>query len=927
MKFYLVPTFIVIVLIFPSRYSAQVADSDFNEFIAATKDSIRSNPEFVYDQLESYRQKNESELNCNQLAFTYRTHGLTLSRYNKYDEARLQYLKANSIFEKCEIGNQEEYSKSMYNIARDYESLNEIQSAKKYFELYFQIAEGAEIPPNKYYSKIMGYSKFLSHKLGDIESSNIYKEKAISTVSTLPNNELYTASIYLAHARNLLAIEKWDSAIENAQKSNLIFIENMQDYHGSFIDNKINIANAFYRKGFKDKMENELNDLEELYSNFDTRRGYINYKNLQGLLLLAKEVRFEEVVEIYDEILTDKEAQKYEDLIIAAHNNKGIALSHIGKYSEAHASFDESFKILTKNTSGSLDKLNQQEFISSVNPIIELYKFKSEAYKTEYQTTKNATALEKATEIYKIVENIFQNKSTLITSDINKLELVDNIKPNYEGAVKTHLKFEELNPGTTHLNAAYHYASSIKGIVLKEGSNAHTALYQTLPESILEQERSLSKNLVTQQNTIALTADSALKDSLLNNYLESKNTYGDFIKQLESKYSDYHTLKYEKTEPLELNKIQSLIKPNELVLDYYFTEDTLICFSVSKEKISVTQHSIDDAFKNSISDNRKYTEENTQGNSANDSLYLTLIESNITLHPKKEKLIIIPDEDLLKISFESLEKEGKNLLADYAVSYLFLNNQIEKEKSKNAANPYTGFGTQYSENLNENLKDKIDASNLPLSRLAKASKEIENANTTWNGKVYTNSDATKKNFLENASKSNILHFALHGIIDNESFDQSALIFDDREKDNILKTNELYQLKLDNQLTILTACNSGNGQLFQGEGIRSLARGFAFAGCPSIVSSMWSAADGPTNEIISSFNKYLSEGMDKSFALRQAKLDYLENATPSQKHPQYWANLILVGDTSPIEQSSFNPLYLGIGVLVLLLVYFLFRKKR
>ena len=119
---------------------------------------------------------------------------------------------------------------------------------------------------------------------------------------------------------------------------------------------------------------------------------------------------------------------------------------------------------------------------------------------------------------------------------------------------------------------------------------------------------------------------------------------------------------------------------------------------------------------------------------------------------------------------------------------------------------------------------------------------------------------------------------------------------------------------------------GNGQLVQGEGIISLARAFAYAGCPNIVTTLWKAADKSTAELTTSMHHYLKKGYTKDEALRQAKLDYLENAHPLLRAPYYWANFVFIGDPAPIYTSYSFIWYLVIGIVIVFAVFLLIRKK-
>jgi CHAT domain-containing protein len=130
-----------------------------------------------------------------------------------------------------------------------------------------------------------------------------------------------------------------------------------------------------------------------------------------------------------------------------------------------------------------------------------------------------------------------------------------------------------------------------------------------------------------------------------------------------------------------------------------------------------------------------------------------------------------------------------------------------------------------------------------------------------------------------------------------------------------------------QLLIISACETGHGQLVTSEGVLSLTRGFAYAGCRSIVNSLWKADDASTAAILHRFHVYLQKGDTKSKALRQAKLDYL-HSNALHKTPEYWAHLMLTGDTQPLVKARiWNRWLLVIPAAVAFLLLGIYLTKR
>ena len=177
----------------------------------------------------------------------------------------------------------------------------------------------------------------------------------------------------------------------------------------------------------------------------------------------------------------------------------------------------------------------------------------------------------------------------------------------------------------------------------------------------------------------------------------------------------------------------------------------------------------------------------------------------------------------------------------------------------------------------------------------------------------------------------IIHLATHAVSSPSRTSGSFVAFypaaASPKDDNNLYLEELYGLNLSaTRLVIISACETGQGQLAGKEGVISLSRAFAYAGCASTINSLWKADDKATAFILRRFYAHLKRGMSKAKALQEAKLDYL-SGDAINKSPAYWAHLVLMGDESPLYASSNWWIWGGAGVLVLLGVVVVVRRKK
>jgi CHAT domain-containing protein len=149
----------------------------------------------------------------------------------------------------------------------------------------------------------------------------------------------------------------------------------------------------------------------------------------------------------------------------------------------------------------------------------------------------------------------------------------------------------------------------------------------------------------------------------------------------------------------------------------------------------------------------------------------------------------------------------------------------------------------------------------------------------------------------------ILHLATHGRADNRVGDYAFLAFSeikDSIENELLYVKDLYNLELNADLVVLSACETGIGKLQRGEGIISLARAFAYAGAKSIVTTLWEVNDKSTSELMRYFYRELKLGKDKDEALRLARQRYFDKAAPRGLHPFFWAAFVPVGDMRPVR---------------------------
>jgi CHAT domain-containing protein len=293
----------------------------------------------------------------------------------------------------------------------------------------------------------------------------------------------------------------------------------------------------------------------------------------------------------------------------------------------------------------------------------------------------------------------------------------------------------------------------------------------------------------------------------------------------------------------------------------------------------------------------------------------------LATHLPCEELLIVPDGPLHLLNFESLltapgsatEFQQHLLIQRHAIAYLLSATtavqfaQLARERANGTLALAPGFTDDVKQRYLAAVKDsaQVDHNFLDHVRQPFALRTAEELGGTMRAQLLLGADATEHGFRKDAERFGILHLGTHAEMNATDPMYSRLVLSkdgagvDPDADGYLHAYEIYELDLRAQLAVLTACRTGSGRHDE-EGVRSLGYSFAYAGCPSLVMSLWDIDEQVSSAIITRFYALLADGMPKHKALRQAKLEHLEQAGEELLLPYYWAGLVLVGDVEPVE---------------------------
>ncbi|HEY4062131.1 MAG TPA: CHAT domain-containing tetratricopeptide repeat protein [Puia sp.] len=504
-----------------------------------------------------------------------------------------------------------------------------------------------------------------------------------------------------------------------------------------------------------------------------------------------------------------------------------------------------------------------------------------------------------------------------------------------QGAVSVCLDLYRLHPGDDYLEQAFMISEKNKASVIT--ANLEERIPGNIPakeQGLLQDQRNIKYNIARLNVRSEEATDKKEAERIAGEKTGYEIELARLQKELE-RNGNYYQRRYDDSTP-GIEELQRHLDGKQALISFYMTPATLHVFILTRSSFAYTHvdslATLQEEVKNWLhlltetGNGRKF-----RGAATGDRLSQLLIQPIRAMIPDKEEWIIIPDGSLYFLPFESLpaSKGGDPLLMTTTISYQFSSRLLltppSTERSPAAINPSAASASSAADKDHSRIPvlafapfTKAGSGNFP--RLPASGEEIAGLA----GRSYTDSAATKAQFLREINlheidKYPIVHLATHAVSSADDVSASFIAFYPKKGSSIedrLFLEELYGLDMHNtRLVIISACETGQGELVSSEGVISLARAFAYAGCASTVSSLWKADDRSTSFILRRFYAYLQKGYTKSKALRQAKLDYL-GSDAINKSPAYWAHLMLMGNTEPLYDKGSSYKWLLIAALVI-----------
>lgn len=806
-----------------------------------------------------------------------------------------------------------------------------------------QIEDSALIRKNTYslgyYLRMNNQTEQATELFNTLIQTNIVDEFSFKSYSSLAqmaykNDDFYAAATLYENGRELAKIEdNLDYILSFSQGAGYAHkvINTEKSLNRGVQITKDAIALIEHKEGLTIRDNYFLYNLYDLLGNLYNDRDDFNFKQSLSNYVKAEKIAKElndsiRLASVYNNIgylyLHDsqKEANDYfdigltynpdETMLSLLHRNKAEYYLKNNKKSLALTHIQKSIYALTKIDTLKLENLPKIEILENqdykfllLSSIIDKAKIWIELSDQgpfeEKESYRNAlTTLKLADEIVDIIRLVTSaNKSKLYWRETASDIYVNATKVCYE------LNLPE---------EAFYFIEKNKALLLLEDLNKKQLMRNSnIPESIVNREATLSAEIIKR----------SISESESDSLIKAKEAYRRFMDTLDSKYRIFFKVQ-QPANVITLETLQRNLESNEAYLEFILNNENGYGLLITKARIEF--YTIDNCnlLKQNVQQFRKLISkpilnlsDQNEYNSVSNNIYESLFPDQIKDLIKDKSLTIVPDYYLQNIPFEALQTNSKTysyLIFEHEISYAYSASLLDNN-------------TQITRVNEQNLVGFAPINFKELTTLKNSKTELDAIDNLFTSELFIEEEATTSNFTNNLNGYQIIHIASHANSGTAEGVSPWIQF----HDNRINLQELYQLDHSAELVVLSACETSLGENYKGEGVMSLTRGFFSSGANSVISTLWKINDKSSTNIMKNFYTNLNNGHDKSSALHEAKLSYINANELSGKSPYYWASFILIGNTDSIAFGTSHSYiyYIILGCIILIIiVFFKFRKK-
>ena len=838
--------------------------------------------------------------------------GVSYSFTNELIKAKQNYEKSYKLYSLA--GNHLRLSLLSYNLGKIYTQLFDYESALKQFQMGIDYSGENKramienlIGMADVYSNLLNYSKAIELYR---EAQNLSKEIKEVSLDAQINYSLGVLNFGLNRYQNSLDYLKKSLRINNHTDtyfSAQIFNQMAVVYNEM---DSLKIASVYFNKAIELSKKNNDSysevssciDLAALYTKEDDLKNAGQTLNMAGKVLEKNKSDYlsAQLYLIEGKILRAKKEFRGAKLAFMKAAELGVKLNEFDTEIEAYYLLAKLFK------ESNLNEAAESYYKTAVSLIEDVSRplFEDEQVQISYYSSKE--------DIYNSFAEFYLKQGKYVEA----FELIDRSRSRNTMHNLSNLKLESLVKNDSLLNKIYDYQWILHSNIYSDTeTNKAKTEFALLKEKLIKKNPAINKYLSSGQkfSLAEIQKDLSKNENFLSIYTTSKKTYLFLINE-----NNFYHFKIDitgKNLQKMVNDISPYFKYSSAAHTNFYNQD-LFSFN-AKAAYTLFVKLLKPAF-DKINPGEKIIV------SASPELLTLPLEFLISKYDENESAYYYKDKDFLVLNYDISYSPSGGIFIQQQQNILPKNEKVLLVGDPLINNKIKGFAER------RGLLDEQGSlpREIPLLPLKYSGEEIrEIGNIVDANKILTEKNATETNFKNNASQNSIIHLSTHSFLFNK---QPVIFFSnyyDPDNDGFLEVGEIVQLKLRSDLVVLSSCNSGLGVIDESEGILGMTKAFFEAGAKSVVVSLWSVNDKYTAKFMMLFYKNLSEGLDKSEALRQAKIEFIRKYSPN---PYYWAAFVLSGNVSKLNiQAGFNtaPFIIEILLIVLIIATITFFMKR
>ena len=836
-------------------------------------------------------------------------------RQNAYEEA-IEYTKEAASINNSStpVAQRSFLAHSYFNLALIYTEINLRANSRKYFDSCIQVA--SHYPEKSFIAFIaFQHQAFSFFQSGDFQKSIDVADKGI-LMAVREKAVLPEAFLLLQKAQAQVGLNDIASADQNLQRSINLFeyVDGGSDHlpsaysvYGILLTKKGRPADAlcYYKKAAAGNRENGQ---WEQYA-----------RDLQDIGLFYDKVLKDprSAIACYREAIELVKSQRNLDQLAALYNNMGSVYWGQKEYRPALAYFQKGLAEMTNRRADTAftaaTPLQALQSTTNDNFVSTLLANKGESLLALYQEERDPSLLELALKTFRLTDKMVDQLRWKQVDETSKLYWRDHTRKWYENAIETCYQLKDAK------NALYFFEKS-RSVLLSDKLNELGAK-RGLSSTDLEQDQQLrvSKFSLEKQLVDLDEQDSAYAEAK-QKYFASKEKLEHFILSLENKYPSYYHYKYDTASPSLDAFRRDVLHADVSLVSYFTTPSLLYVLAVTPDGMQFEKIAYDDYHKDAVrflafcADKEALNTDHGSYILLANKLYQKLLDP---LRITTPRLIVSQDDHF--IPFEALIPDptapSDYLLKQYAITYTYSVGYLMQNRNKiGGKDSWLGVTPlKFSSSLN-------------VPSLLGADESLRNISANFSSANFLlEQKATKQEFLRELPSYSIVHLYSHARADSTGSEPALYFYD-----SLLTLSELQTLdKLQARLIVLTACETGAGRQMKGEGVFSLARGFAAAGIPSTVTTLWEIDEIATYQLTELFYKYLQEGNPGDVAIQKAKLEFIASNDVQYALPYYWAPTILIGQTGVLQKGPnmiMMMAYSFVGIALIVVIGILIRKR-